>query len=149
VGKDMVVMGEAVLLNGALNEVVKLAVRRPRPIAYDAADDAGVLAQPNTYLSFYSGHTSTAFAAGMAYASTFALHHPDSGYRYLVYGGVVAAGGTVGLLRIAGGQHFPSDVLVGAAVGSAIGLIVPRLHRRGENLGVAILPGGLALTGAF
>jgi membrane-associated phospholipid phosphatase len=147
-GKDLVVIGEAVLINGALNEVVKLAVRRPRPQAYDT-ENAAVLADTDSYLSFYSGHSSTAFAAGMAYATTFALRHPESGYRYLVYGGVVAGGSTVGLLRVLGGRHFPSDVLVGALVGSAVGITVPLLHRRPENVNVLVSPDGVALVGTF
>lgn len=144
VGEDVVVIGEALLVDGALNEIAKVAVRRPRPFTYDG----GAHADRDDYLSFYSSHSSTAFAVGMAYATTFSLRHPDSGCRYLVYGAVIAGGGTTGLLRVLGGKHFPSDVAVGALVGSAVGIAVPLLHRRRE-VSLAVSPGGLSLFGSF
>jgi membrane-associated phospholipid phosphatase len=147
-GRDVVVIGEAVLVSGALDEVVKLAVHRPRPLAYSAAPGSDVARQPDTYLSFYSSHTSNAFAAGMAYASTFALRHPDSSARYAVYGAVVAAGAGIGTMRVLAGKHFPSDVVTGAVVGSAIGLTVPALHRR-RDLRLTVGPGNIVLTGSF
>jgi membrane-associated phospholipid phosphatase len=149
-GKDAVVMVEAVVLNGALNQVVKLAAQRPRPLLYDAAPGSPELDQADNYLSFYSSHTSTAFAAGMSYASTFAARHPDSGYRYLVYGGAVVAGGTVGTLRMLAGKHFPTDVLTGALAGTAIGLAVPWMHRRSPS-SIAVYPfgAGVSLVGTF
>jgi membrane-associated phospholipid phosphatase len=33
-------------------------------------------------------------------------------------------------LRVEAGKHFYTDVLVGAVVGSAIGVAVPMLHRK-------------------
>lgn len=152
-GKDVVVLAEAVVVNGALNELVKLAVRRPRPLTYGAPAGSPVLTEPENYLSFYSSHTSTAFAAGMAYATTFSLRHPDSRARYLVYGGAIAAGGGIGVTRMLAGKHFPSDVLVGALAGTAIGIGVPLMHRRdrrGRN-SLTLYPAGagLALVGTF
>jgi membrane-associated phospholipid phosphatase len=147
-GEDLLVMGEAVLVNGGLNEVVKLAVRRPRPLAYSEPAGSPALADTDIYLSFYSSHSSTAFAMGTAYASTFALRHPHSGYRFVVYGAVIAGAGTVGLMRVLAGKHFPSDVFTGAAVGSVIGLSVPYLHRRREVV-LSAFPGGLSVTGTF
>jgi len=144
VGEDLVVMGEALLVDGALNELVKIAVQRPRPFTYDGQE----LGRSDSYLSFYSAHSSTAFAMGMAYATTFSRRHPQSGYRYLVYGAVIAGGGTTGVLRVLAGKHFPSDVLIGALVGSAVGIAVPLLHRR-QELSLAVAPGGVALVGVF
>jgi membrane-associated phospholipid phosphatase len=144
VGEDVVVMTEALVVNGGLNELVKVAVQRPRPFTYDGKG----LSNPDSYLSFYSAHTSNAFAMGMAYATTFSLRHPDSGYRYLVYGAVIAGGGTTGLLRVLAGKHFPTDVIVGAVAGSAIGITVPLLHRRRE-VSVGIFPGGVSVMGSF
>jgi membrane-associated phospholipid phosphatase len=59
-------------------------------------------------------------------------------------------GSIIGATRIAAGQHFPSDVLVGAAAGTAIGLLIPWLHRRSSRaqLSVTATPQsfGLALA---
>jgi membrane-associated phospholipid phosphatase len=142
---DVVVLAEVVAVNGALNQLVKFAVRRPRPNVYDVERSNPEIDRAGNYLSFYSGHTSTAFAVGMFHATTFALRHPDSHARGLVYGAATAVAASVGLLRILAGQHFPSDVLAGAAVGSAVGLVVPRLHRRSNTLLVAPVPGGVGL----
>src|SRR2546423_585667 len=66
----------------------------------------------------------------------------------LLPAGLAALG--VGLLRVLAGRHFPTDVLAGAAAGAAIGLTVPRLHRRAAAF-VAPVRGGAAvvLSGAF
>lgn len=147
-GEDAVVMAQAVVLSGALNQVVKLAVQRPRPLLYGTTSAAD-RADPDNYLSFYSSHTSTAFSAGLSYASTFALRHPGSPYRYVVYGGAIAAGSGVGLLRMLAGKHFPSDVIVGAVAGSAIGLGVPWLHRRESRVAIYPHGAGVMLVGTF
>jgi len=130
---DVAVMAEAVLLNGALNQIAKIAVVRPRPLLYERPLDHPRQSEPDSYLSFYSAHTSSAFALGLAYAQTFAYRHPDSPYRFLVYAGAVLMGGVIGATRIAAGKHFPSDVLVGAAAGAAVGLAIPWLHRNTER----------------
>ncbi|HTU63946.1 MAG TPA: phosphatase PAP2 family protein [Polyangiales bacterium] len=145
---DLVVMAEAVLVNGALNQVAKIAIARPRPLLYERALDHPRQSDPDSYQSFYSAHTSSAFALGMAYAQTFAYRHPDSPYRFLAYAGAVLAGGVIGATRIAAGKHFPSDVLVGAAAGTAIGLVVPWLHRKSEEvqLSFSATPSGFGVS---
>jgi membrane-associated phospholipid phosphatase len=147
--EDLVVMAQVVSVNGALNQMVKFAVRRPRPIVYDIAAGDPEINAPGNYLSFYSGHASTAFATGMFYATTFALRHPDSPARGWVYAAAAVGASSVGLMRVLAGEHFPSDVIAGAAVGSALGLVLPRLHRRGPTVLMAPSPGGasLVLTG--
>jgi membrane-associated phospholipid phosphatase len=143
---DMVVMAEVVAVNGALTQLVKFGVRRPRPNVYDVAASSPEINDPGNYLAFYSGHASTAFAAGMFYATTFALRHPDSGARGVVYGGAAVAAGSVGLLRVLAGEHFPTDVIAGAAVGGALGLVLPLFHRRGTMLVAAPTSSGAALV---
>jgi len=148
--EDMVVVAEALLANGAINEVVKTAASRPRPRIHDLPAGAG-LSNADDYTSFYSAHTSNTFAVGMAYAFTYAHRHPDDPMRWAVYGGAVAVGAGVGALRVAAGAHFPSDVIVGGLAGAAIGTIVPWLHLRSPatNLAVAPTEGGalVAISG--
>jgi membrane-associated phospholipid phosphatase len=53
---------------------------------------------------------------------------------------------------VAGGHHFPSDVVVGAAMGLAVGTAVPLLHaRRDPDRPVALIAAGrgIALVGVF
>lgn len=127
--EDIVVMGQSVLVAGAMTEIVKLSAQRPRPFVYDQPAGAAT-EDPKNYLSFFSAHTSTVFAATMSYATTFAFRHPGSSMTYVAYGAAFALGATTGALRIAGGMHFPTDVLAGAVVGTVVGIGIPWLHRR-------------------
>jgi membrane-associated phospholipid phosphatase len=38
------------------------------------------------------------------------------------------------VLRVYSGDHFPTDVIIGAVAGSAIGLFFPAVHRRMKSL---------------
>jgi membrane-associated phospholipid phosphatase len=143
---DTLIIGQAVLVNVAVNQAVKVGVQRPRPMVYELAAEDPLLDKNDNYLSFYSSHTSVVVAAGVSYARTFALRHPQSRYRWLVFAAAVGGGATVGSLRVLSGRHFPTDVITGAAAGSGIGLLIPQLHRRGTAAGLTIVP---TRSGAF
>ncbi len=134
-GDDAGVYLEALAIDGAANEILKLAVRRPRPFTYGTAAPADARASSDAYVSFYSEHTSLAFTAAAAWATTFALRHGDSpGAVTLVALSAFALAGTTAALRVVAGKHFPTDVGVGALVGSAVGVATPLLHRRRTRL---------------
>jgi undecaprenyl-diphosphatase len=93
----------------ALNQAVKFAVRRPRP----KLDGLEPLTPVVTRLSFPSAHATTAFAAAGAYrrlAPAWALY------------GAAAA---FAVSRPYLGVHYPSDVLAGAALGTAVAELWP------------------------
>jgi len=144
--RDAVVMLEALALSGGIDQVVKAATHRPRPLVYGLPPGDPDLAKTDNYRSFYSSHTATTFAVGVAYARTHALRHPGSDANWAVYGGAVLVGAAVGALRVAAGRHFPTDVLVGAVAGTAIGLLVPALHAPTplEDGSISSAPSGLA-----
>jgi decaprenylphosphoryl-5-phosphoribose phosphatase len=89
----------------ALNFAVKLAVRRPRP----EMPGLPALSPVVSALSFPSAHATTSFAAARVYGR---LVSPAA-----LYGAAVA----FAVSRPYLGVHYPSDVLAGAALGSAIG----------------------------
>jgi undecaprenyl-diphosphatase len=98
-------------------------------------------------MSFFSGHTSLAFSMATAYSYLFARRHPDSPLVVPVWLGAHLLAGTTAVLRVEAGQHFWTDVLAGAAVGSAIGYLVPWLHtRRDDDIP---LPGNLMVLPSF
>ncbi|HSN91768.1 MAG TPA: phosphatase PAP2 family protein [Anaeromyxobacteraceae bacterium] len=145
--EDLVVFAEALAVNGALVTAVKYAVQRPIPLAY--AGDPAWVREPGSYRAFYSGHVSTAVAALTAAAWTARLRRGEEVWPWLA---VAAVGVSVAVERVAGGHHFPSDVVVGAAAGFAVGTAVPLLHaRRRVGRPVAIAPWGrgVALVGRF
>ncbi|HET8934380.1 MAG TPA: phosphatase PAP2 family protein [Polyangiales bacterium] len=145
---DFAVIAEAWLVNGAINQLVKLTATRPRPLLYERALTDPARSNPDNYLSFYSSHASTAFAIGIAYAQTYAYRHPDSAARYWMYAAAIAAGSGIGLTRIFAGKHFPSDVLVGAAAGAAIGWLIPWLHVQAPRtrVSVTLAPSAFGVT---
>lgn len=143
---DLVVLAETLAVNSALVVAAKYAVRRPLPLTYDG--DPRYVRSQRGYRSFYSGHTSTVVAALTAGAWTLRWEDGERGWPWAV---VALGGASVGVERVLAGRHFPSDVLVGAAAGLAVGTVVPWLHRRagGPAVSLAPAPGGAALAGVF
>jgi len=108
------------------NFAVKLAVRRERP----RLDGLPPLAAAPTELSFPSAHAASSLAAATAMARV------APGARGPLYG--LAA--LICLTRPYLGMHYPSDVLAGAALGTALGRAWPGLGRDG-TVRTAAAPG--------
>jgi len=119
------VMADAVSWTVAATELLKVGVHRARPALY-RADAATAAADPDNRESFPSGHTSLAFAAATAYTTLAMRQHLPHAERNAILFYVAAT--AVGVLRVRGGKHFPSDALAGAALGSGIGWATARLH---------------------
>jgi membrane-associated phospholipid phosphatase len=94
----------------AANQAVKFTVRRPRP----QLPDLPQLTSTRSQLSFPSAHTTTSFAAARAYRGLLPAR--------ALYG----LAGTLAISRMYLGVHYPSDVLAGAALGTAIAGVWPR-----------------------
>ena len=124
--EDTVVYGQALLVTESLTNLAKYTVQRPIPRVYSPGTPAYV-SSPSDYRSFFSGHTSSTFAALTAMSMTWTLRHGGTWWPWVVTGVV---GTSVALERVFAGRHFPSDVVVGAAAGTLVGLAVPWLHSR-------------------
>jgi len=136
---DAIMYAETVSLTMALTNVVKIAVRRPRPIAYAEAEahkgDPGYSnASTDSSLSFFSGHASLTGAIG-ATATYLAFARSRGKLRpwltLLLASGVTAV---TSIERVRAGRHFPTDVIAGAMAGAGIGIVVPHLHRTDDVL---------------
>ena len=92
-----------------INQVIKFAVRRHRP----SLDGLPPLSPVVTQLSFPSAHATTSFAAARAYR-----HLAPAWALYL-------AAGALAVSRPFLGVHYPSDVLAGAALGTAVADLWP------------------------
>jgi membrane-associated phospholipid phosphatase len=123
--EDAVVFTQTLAVNGALVTVAKFLVQRPLPRTY--AGDPNLVDKPGGYRSFYSGHTSLTFAALSAAAMTVRMRHGYTVWPWIITGVV---GTSVAIERVADGRHFPSDVIVGAVMGTATGVVVPWIHAR-------------------
>lgn len=123
--EDMVVLAEALDVTAALTEWAKVLFRRPRPVRY--GPEATQYLAPDNGLSFPSSHTSVAFAAAAAYASILDRRGLVGRHRSEV--ALLFTGAAVtGTLRVVARKHFPTDVLAGALLGTAIGWVVPAVH---------------------
>jgi membrane-associated phospholipid phosphatase len=132
--EDLVVLAEALAVNGALVTLAKYTFQRPIPRVY--ADPPGTAAN---YRSFYSGHTSTVFAALAVEAQSISARHGGGPW---LWAGAVAIAGSVAVERVLAGYHFPTDVIFGAVMGTATGLAVTWLHSRKQPVisGFILIP---------
>ncbi|MFC1610646.1 phosphatase PAP2 family protein [Myxococcota bacterium] len=127
-GEDTLVLLEAIAVNFVACTFAKYSARRPRPYVYDHSTPADERNADEASLSFFSGHTSMAFVMASAYSTIFAHRNPGSPAVLPVTIGAHALAAATAALRVGAGKHFWTDVIVGAAVGSAIGFLVPQLH---------------------
>jgi membrane-associated phospholipid phosphatase len=148
---DLLVVAQATMLSVNVGQGVKLAAARERPDVHARSpEERERRASTEDNLSFYSGHTSVSFAIAAASGTVASMR----GYRLapLVWATGETLAAVTGYFRIAADRHYASDVLVGAAMGTLIGVTVPYfLHRpMSETSSVAISasPGsGLMITG--
>lgn len=138
-------------ITSGITAVVKPLARRPRPFVYNPDIPLADKQTNNATKSFYSGHTSHVTSLAFFTASVFEDLYPDSGYRYLVWAGAIAAPAITAYARYKAGVHFPTDVVVGYGVGAVIGYLIPKLHKRKamENISLYGTTGGLGLTYQF
>jgi membrane-associated phospholipid phosphatase len=130
-GRRVLVLGEALGVDLLIAGAVKHVVQRPRPYVYDR--DPAVVAWAarqgaDSRLSFYSGHAAVAFGAAVAGSYLYGAHSTDPDARALIWGFELMSATVTAGLRIRAGRHFPSDVVVGAVVGSGVGWAVAALR---------------------
>jgi membrane-associated phospholipid phosphatase len=129
-GKIGVIYTQAAFINLGLTALVKSTVRRTRPYAYQTELSLEEKMTVSARQSFWSGHTSQSATMCFLTAQMFADYHPDSKWRPVMWTAAAAIPLATGILRMTSGKHFPTDVITGYATGAAIGLLLPRLHRR-------------------
>jgi membrane-associated phospholipid phosphatase len=125
--------GETLLLTLAAAQLTKGLIPRTRPYAYNPEAPSDDKTAADGRKSFYSSHTAFAFASAVFMSVTFQAYEPDSPWRPWIWAGSLAAATTVGVLRYTSGSHFPTDILVGAAIGALAGFAVPALHTIGNG----------------
>jgi len=107
--------------------------------------------------SFFAGHTAHSATATFFAAKVFHDFNPGSAAEPFVWGAAAALPAAVAYCRMRAGKHFLTDNLVGYAIGSTVGIMVPQLHKKTGQPGLSVLPvqglnvnghsyGGLLLT---
>ena len=141
---DSAIVMESYLISNVAVVTLKYAMRRPRPTQYTNQAPAELFGQLEHQLSFPSGHSAAVASAMSATTLTYWLRHPESPGRWALLASSVGMTSLTAVGRVQAGKHFPSDVVTGALLGGAIGLIVPWLHRADSKLqpSVSWAPGG-------
>ena len=149
---------EAATLTYGVKDLLKYAVYKERPYMYFDDKPQKEIDENNYYCSFPSGHTALAFLGATFTSYTFSKYFPESKWKTPVVIGSFTLATLSGTLRILSGSHFLSDVLVGSAIGSAIGITVPLLHefnsiinkkldsKTVEQVNFSLLPNTIACT---
>lgn len=136
---------ESMLIADILGGAIKFAAGRARPyVDIDNPADFQLFRglREDKYRSFPSGHTITAFAFASTVTRETQFWWPHSAW----YVGTVMYGGAslMGLSRIYHNQHWASDVMGGAAIGTLIGLkVVKYTHSHpGNSIDAKLIKGG-------
>jgi membrane-associated phospholipid phosphatase len=99
--------------------------------------------------SFFAGHTAATATASFFAAKVFSDFNPDSKARPYVWAAAAAVPAAVGYMRLRAGRHFLTDNLLGYGIGAGVGILIPQLHKKSNETGLAIQPyGGNGVQGA-
>lgn len=129
-----VMYAEALAFSYSAKNMTKALISRYRPYMYfDNYPQDDVISGDFTD-SFPSGHTTLAFTAAGFATSVFCEYFPDSKWKLPVILGSYALSTTTAILRLCSGNHFLTDVITGAAIGSLSGYGIPFLHKLSNKL---------------
>lgn len=118
---NLMVFSQIMITQSAVTKWTKTLTNRFRPFVYDDSVSIEKKQERNSQHSFYSMHSSTVFAAStFAYFYYFKLHGKNISTAVILYTPSVATA----ILRVASANHFVSDVVLGAIVGSGISYLI-------------------------
>lgn len=143
---------ETLIFAQMLPFLAKGITKRARPFTYNQNVPLEKKKTQNARRSFFSGHASGAFAMAVFLSTVYNDYYPDSDWVPYVWGSSLLLASTVGYLRYEAGSHFPTDILAGAIVGSAIGYLIPFIHRVENNnfhLTLGLTPHGQSINLQF
>ncbi len=140
-----VMYAEVMLVTGGLTHLTKSVVMRKRPFVYNTdisrVELEELIATTDVYDSFFSGHTSFSFASAVFLSKTYTDLYGQNTPSRVIWGSSLTLASVSGYLRYKSGRHFPTDIIAGALVGSAVGYFIPILHKkesRLKNLSLAV-----------
>lgn len=132
---------ETLTINTALTFITQSTSSRVRPFIYNNDIPIEERTVREARRSFYSGHVSHVSSLSFFTASVLSDLYPESKYKWLWWSGAISFPAITAYLRYDAGRHFPTDVMVGYAVGGAIGYFLPKLHKVGnEDLSFSMIP---------
>jgi membrane-associated phospholipid phosphatase len=119
---------ETLLLANGVERTVAAVTQRVRPFVYNGAAPLNEKLTRDARQSFFSGHSTNAFATAVFTGEVFRHYFPDSKWKPVVWIGSLGLATASAALRYESGLHYPTDLLAGAAFGSLVGWGIPKLH---------------------
>lgn len=136
-GQISVLFIETMSTTGAAFTITAGLIEKSRPLVYNETLPLEERLDSDAQRSFFAGHTAATAAATFFTAKVFSDFNPDSPAVPYVWAGAVAIPAYVGYLRTKAGKHFLTDNLIGFGIGAACGILVPQIHKIGnENLDI-------------
>src|SRR5215203_1976988 len=141
-GKVAFLYLETMAVTGVLYSGSSYLTSRYRPYAYNPEAPMDLRTKGGSKNSFYAGHVALVGTSTFFMAKVFSDYHPDSKFKWLPYTLASVATGAAAYLRHRGGRHFPSDILIGSAVGPLAGILIPHFHKNKtfEKSGISVMP---------
>jgi membrane-associated phospholipid phosphatase len=126
----VVVFANSLTWTLAATEWLKVLTHRSRPVLYQPSIPPAAAADVDNRRSLPSAHAALAFAAATTYLAIARRERLPHRTRNAIalFGSAVA----VAALRVAAGQHFPTDVAAGAALGAGVGWLTAGVHPTGR-----------------
>ncbi len=111
-----------------LTDLAKNSLRRNRPFVYNSQAPLSDRMDADARKSFFSGHASMTACNTFFAAKIWSDMHPNSKLKPWVWTAAAVVPAYAALQRVQAGKHYPSDVIVGLAVGAAMGYLIPQIH---------------------
>lgn len=145
---------QSILFQNGINLATRSLQIWPRPYIYSESENGSVAgkkaaaeAKGEAYGSFFSGHASAAFTVAVFTSEWFDYIYPNSANSSLVRALAFSLAGLESVFRVAAGKHYPTDILVGALVGTSISYGILTLHKkRNEKFSLWVGPGVAGVT---
>ena len=122
---------ESIILTGMVTQTLKFIVGRARPYEERGDHYFTPFVSNGDYHSFPSGHTTLAFAM-----STVISHQIDSWWAYAGFYGLSTL---TGISRVYTNKHWLSDIVVGAAIGTAGAYLIIKANEKNSILPKSIV----------
>ncbi|MCQ2088798.1 MAG: phosphatase PAP2 family protein [Fibrobacter sp.] len=141
---------QAILFQNGINLATRSLQIWPRPYIYSTSKEgleAAQNAKGEAYGSLFSGHASAAFTVAVFASEWYDYAFPNATNTWLVRTIAFSLAGIESALRVAAGKHYPTDILVGALVGTGISYGILTLHKkRNEKFSMWVGPGVAGVT---
>lgn len=117
--KNLLLFLNIISINGVITNFTKIISSRERPLyRFNTSKNRS----NETFKSFYSGHTSTAFAIATTTALLFSKKYPSR--KKIIWLSSYSLSSLTGYYRIASDNHYATDVLFGAIMGTIVGYLI-------------------------